>query len=763
MDRHGARGSDHVATLLFAATLFMLLGRLGAIIVERLGSRLAGVSWLDHAWLIAFAAIILLVLLSVYCGGGSTSTGFSLHGVYRNRLARAFIGTARPPKERKPDAYTRFDPADNLRMQDLYQGKQQRGIPFPVVNVTLNLLEGAPSGWAERKAAPFTITPCTPAPPVSARRMSRAIRRVALSGPRTTEDRNMRSGPDDAKSGVTLGTAMTISGAAVSPNQGYHSSPATAFLMTLFDVRLGAWLPNPGVDQRWTPANLDFSNMGSASGREFERIVVQQRFLHDPRCAPMQTECTPKLFEFEAVERRSVVAGFDGGNITSNAGALLLGQVDRGVGLVRRFADCFIDRRDPRYVEHQVETLVGQRIFGLALGYEDLNDHDELRKDPTFAVLEVEPGAADRLRTVGRQKHTQSPGAHVAGHASKYHKIDCDDAQVDALLVDLFLEAHERAPREIVLDLDNTDIPLHGEQEGRFFHGYYKEYCYLPLYVFCGRHLLLARQRRANVAGCDGAVEAIARIVAQIRQEWPRIRVILRADSGFCNDELMGWCEANRVDYVFGLARNRRLEAALVDQLAEAKRLCAASGKSARVFRDFRYCTIDSWNRTRRVIGKAEHTLEGSDPRFIVTSLKRSRIAYDARALYEKLYCARGEAENRIGEQFELFADRASSATMAANQLRMSFSAMAYVLFLPCAASVSPSPVRRCRRRDHSPQAAQARGAGAHQRAPHPLRHHLRMSEQGRVRTRPHLSSARLQLCLSHRTRRKHQDCSLPC
>ena len=276
--------------------------------------------------------------------------------------------------------------------------------------------------------------------------------------------------------------------------------------------------------------------------------------------------------------------------------------------------------------------------------------------------------------TLNRLEHTSRR------HASKYHKIDCDDAQVDALLVDLFLEAHERAPREIVLDLDNTDIPLHGEQEGRFFHGYYKEYRYLPLYVFCGRHLLLARQRRANVAGCDGAVEAIARIVAQIRQEWPRIRVILRADSGFCNDELMGWCEANRVDYVFGLARNRRLEAALVDQLAEAKRLCAASGQSARVFRDFRYCTIDSWNRTRRVIGKAEHTLEGSNPRFIVTSLKRSRIAYDARALYEKLYCARGEAENRIGEQFELFADRASSATMAANQLRMSFSAMAYVL-----------------------------------------------------------------------------------
>jgi Transposase DDE domain group 1 len=370
----------------------------------------------------------------------------------------------------------------------------------------------------------------------------------------------------------------------------------------------------------------------------------------------MQTECTPKLFEFEAVERHSVVAGFDGGNITSNAGALLLGQVDRGVGLVRRFANCFIDRRDPRYVEHQVETLVGQRIFGLALGYEDLNDHDELRKDPTFAVLagklspvlrtNCEPLAGKS--TLNRLEHTPRR------QASKYHKIDCDGAQVDALLVDLFLEAHQRAPREIVLDLDNTDIPLHGEQEGRFFHGYYEEYCYLPLYVFCGRHLLLARQRRANVAGSDGAVAEIARIVAQIRHEWPRVRIILRADSGFSNDELMGWCEANRVDYVFGLARNRRLEAALVDQLAAAKRLCAASGRPARVFRDFWYCTLDSWSRTRRVVGKAEHTLQGSNPRFIVSSLKRSRIAYDARALYEQLYCARGEAENRIGEQFEL-------------------------------------------------------------------------------------------------------------
>ena len=396
----------------------------------------------------------------------------------------------------------------------------------------------------------------------------------------------------------------------------------------------------------------------------------------------MPTECTPTLFEFEAVERRLVVAGFDGGDITSNAGALLLGQVDRGLGLMRRFAACFTDRRNRCFVEHQVETLVGQRIFGLALGYEDLNDHDELRKDPTFAVL------AGKLRPVVRTdcealagKSTLNRLEHTPRrHAAKYHKIDCDGARVDALLVDLFLEAHGRAPREIVLDLDNTDIPLHGGQEGRFFHGHYDAYCYLPLYVFCGRHLLLARQRCANVAGSAGAVEEMARIVAQIRRSWPRVRIILRADSGFSNDPLMAWCEANRVDYAFGLARNVRLEAVLAEPLAEAKLLCLASGKPARVFHDFQYRTRDSWSRERRVVGKAEHTLDGANPRFVVTSLKRTRTAWDARALYEDLYCARGEAENRIGEQFELFADRASSATLQANQLRLTFSAMAYVL-----------------------------------------------------------------------------------
>src|SRR5258708_4886687 len=215
----------------------------------------------------------------------------------------------------------------------------------------------------------------------------------------------------------------------------------------------------------------------------------------------MPTECSAKRFEFEAVERRAVVAGFDGGDITSNGGALLLGQVDRGLGLVRRFAQCFRDRRDPRYVEHQVETLLGQRIFGLVLGYEDLNDHDELRKDPTFAVLagKLHPvlrsdcEALAGKSTLNRLEHTPKR------YGSKYHKIDCDGGQVDALLVDLFLEAHERAPREIVLDLDNTDLPLYGGQEGRFFHGYYDEYCY------CRSSCSAARTAAGAAAACGHA------------------------------------------------------------------------------------------------------------------------------------------------------------------------------------------------------------------------------------------------------------------
>ena len=395
----------------------------------------------------------------------------------------------------------------------------------------------------------------------------------------------------------------------------------------------------------------------------------------------MPTDCNAKLFGFEEVERKGVVAGFDGGAITSNAGALLLGQVDRGVRLIRRFAGCFRDRRDPRYVEHELETLLGQRVFALALGYEDLNDHDELRRDPVMAVLagKLSANRADCEALAG--KSTLSRLERIPKrHGAKYHKIDFDQARLDALLLDMFVEAHRREPRpkSIVLDLDNTDIPLYGNQEGRHYHGHYQNYCYLPLYVFCGRHLLLARHKRSNVEGASGSVEEVARMVAHIRRAWPRARITLRGDSGFAREALMAWCEANRVDYVFGLAGNRRLEKEMTRELAQAKALCEASGTAARVFRDFRYQTLDSWSKERRVVGKAEHTLEGANPRYVVTTLNTS--AWDARALYEDLYCARGEAENRIGEQFELFADRASCETMAGNALRMQFSAMAYVL-----------------------------------------------------------------------------------
>src|SRR5579862_9503768 len=321
----------------------------------------------------------------------------------------------------------------------------------------------------------------------------------------------------------------------------------------------------------------------------------------------MPTECTPELFEFEAVERRAVVASFDGGTITSNAGGLLLRQLDRGLGLVRRFASCFTDRRDPRFVEHRVATLVGQRIFALALGYEDLNDHDELRHDPSFAVLagKLTPLRSDCApvagkSTLNRLEHTPKR------HAAKYHKIDYDEARIERLLVDLFLAAHERAPVEIVLDLDATDIPLHGHQEGRFFHGYYDNYCYLPLYVFCGRHLLAAKLRPADIDASAGSVAEVERIVRQIRARWPFVRIVLRADSGFAREVLMAWCEENRVDYLFGLARNTRLVAMIADELAAARAAAEKTGRSARRFKDFQWTTLSSWSQRRRVVAKAE-------------------------------------------------------------------------------------------------------------------------------------------------------------
>jgi Transposase DDE domain group 1 len=391
----------------------------------------------------------------------------------------------------------------------------------------------------------------------------------------------------------------------------------------------------------------------------------------------MPTQCNVDLFGYEVVEGRQVVAAFDGGDHTTDAGGVLLGATDRTIGLVGRFAACFDDGRAQAQVEHTVAAMVAQRVFAIALGYEDLVDHDHLRHDPVLAVLAGKLDAQRQHCAPLAGKSTLNRLEHAPAAPSRYHKIGHDPAAIEGLFVELFLEAYKAPPKEIVLDLDATDDPLHGHQEGRFFHGYYDCYCYLPLYVFCGRHLLAAKLRRSNIDASAGAVEQVARIVGQIRARWPRVKILLRADSGFARDELMTWCETNGVDFVFGLARNERLVGAIAEDLAAAESL--AQGGPARRFADFLWRTRDSWSRERRVIAKAEHLPKGSNPRFVVTSLPAS--AFAARTLYEDVYCARGEVENRIKEQqLDLFADRTSAATMRANQLRLWFASFAYVL-----------------------------------------------------------------------------------
>ena len=393
----------------------------------------------------------------------------------------------------------------------------------------------------------------------------------------------------------------------------------------------------------------------------------------------MPTECSPDLFEFARVEGRAVVASFDGGRMTSDAGALLLGAADRVVGLTRKLAACFTDMRHPAFIEHDIEMLVMQRVVGIALGYEDLVDHDELRHDPVLATLagKLTARRSDCAPLAG--KSTLNRLELSRAEPTRYARLAADTAAIEKLFVDLFLDGHKSAPEQITLDLDATDDPLHGHQEGRFFHGYYDCYCYLPLYVFCGRHLLAAKLRQSNADASAGAVEEVARIVSQIRARWPRVHILLRADSGFAREALMAWCENNRVDHLFGLARNARLIAEIETEMAEARAEAEKTGEPARRFRDFAWSTLESWSRMRRVIGKAEWTSGEPNPRFIVTSLSAAEA--EARHLYERIYCARGEMENRIKEcQLDLFADRTSAATMRANQLRLWFASAAYVL-----------------------------------------------------------------------------------
>jgi Transposase DDE domain group 1 len=392
----------------------------------------------------------------------------------------------------------------------------------------------------------------------------------------------------------------------------------------------------------------------------------------------MSTECNQFIFGFHPLKHREIRAQFDGGAITTEGGGLLLREVEKRIGIVRQFAACFRDYRDPDRIEHTVEELVAQRVYGLALGYEDLNDHEELRKDPLLAVLVEKSDPGEELlagkSTLNRLELTSA----TASAKTRYKKIVADHAAVDGLFVDVFLAAHPQAPQQIILDLDATDDPLHGNQEGRFFHGYYGHYCYLPLYIFCGEFLLGARLRPSNIDASAGSVPELQRIVKQIRAVWPQVRILVRGDSGFCREELMAWCETEGLDYVLGLAKNERLKASIKKELQKAERQYQETKRAARFFKEFYYQTRKSWSERRRVVAKAEHLEKGENPRFVVTSLTAAE--WPAPALYEQLYCARGDMENRLKEQLMLFADRTSTAYLRSNQLRLYFSSVAYVL-----------------------------------------------------------------------------------
>ena len=393
----------------------------------------------------------------------------------------------------------------------------------------------------------------------------------------------------------------------------------------------------------------------------------------------MKTDCTSTQLEFDGVcGKRRLVAAFDGEHISSDGGLVLLHRVDKRSGLLKRFAGCFRDHRDPELIHHSVEELVRQRVFGIACGYEDLADHTGLRVDPLLAAVVGKKEPTEALASPSTLNRLElTPADATTG--SRYRKVVYDADAIADFFVDVFLDAHRKAPEELVLDLDATDDPIHGTQEGRFFHGYYGNYCYLPLYIFAGDFLLCAKLRTSDIDGSAGALDEVKRIVAHIRTRWPKVKLVLRADSGFARDELMTWCEENTVDYIFGLARNERLEARIAVDLEEVRIKSAQSGKAERQFRELRYRTLDSWTCERRVVAKAEHLGDKSNPRFVVTSF--SPLVHQAQALYEDLYCARGEMENRIKEQqLDLYADRTSAHTMRANQLRLWFASVAYVL-----------------------------------------------------------------------------------
>lgn len=408
----------------------------------------------------------------------------------------------------------------------------------------------------------------------------------------------------------------------------------------------------------------------------------------------MPTLCTQTALEFQPLNARRVQADFNGGELTSDGGALLLREADLATGLTERLASCFDDGRDPARVRHSLLSLLRQRVHGIALGYGDVNDHETLRNDAMFHLLTGEQEFSRPLAGKSTLNRLEVSAA-ASSHDGRYHKVAFHLDRLHGLLRALFLEAHEQAPREVTLDLDATDVELHGNQEQRFFHAYYDSYCYLPLYIFCGDHLLHAQLRPANTDASAGSVEALTPIVADIRRRWPECRIIIRADSGFCREPIMEWCEQNGVSYILGLARNNRLTGRCARQIEKARRRHLATKAPARVYTSFGYRTLKSWSCRRRVVAKCEYIAGKANPRFVVTNLLGCELA--SADLYERGYCPRGDAENRIGEQMELFADRTSCSAFAANQLRLALSAAAYALMVKVRQALKGSELERAR------------------------------------------------------------------
>ncbi len=379
----------------------------------------------------------------------------------------------------------------------------------------------------------------------------------------------------------------------------------------------------------------------------------------------MPTDCNPQPIAFTPLGCRQLLAQFDGGRITSDAGALLLREVAGPSKLFERMARCVPDPRAPAMIEHDQRTMLAQRVLGIACGWEDLNDHHGLRVDPLMQAASDRGADEDRPlaspATLCRLENRVDRGACVG---------------LSKLLVELFIESFgDTPPQELVLDFDATDDPVHGEQEGRFFHGYYDGYCYLPLYVFCGERLLVSYLRPSNIDAARHSRAILKLLVGRLRQAWPDVRIIFRGDSGFCRWKLMRWCDRHDVGYVIGLARNKVLERMAEPFMGRAKQQYEQTKQKQRIFTTFEYAA-GTWDRARRVIHKAEHNSQGDNPRFVVTNLTD-----ESQALYDEVYCARGEMENRIKEQqLGLFAGRTSCHKFVANQFRLLLSSFAYTL-----------------------------------------------------------------------------------